>query len=246
VVTDIVNVFTVYFQKGNVNKMNNRKCYGLSFCNSGQITYSRNDKNYIFSPGHAIILPQGQSYSLHADESGVFPVINFECADFLCDTIIVLPVKNIDSVMNDFNQMKKLFLFEKNRAKILSLFYNIIHNLSGFSTTENNLLFPAIKYIENNYSSGEITNTLLAQECNISEVYLRKLFSTQYGTSPRQYIIDTRINNAKQLLTEGILKISAISEKCGFTSPYHFSRIFKEKTGVTPTQYLKEHRKSKI
>lgn len=247
VVTDVKEVITVFSKKGRLEKMNNRKYYGLSFCNEGQITYTHNNKNYISDPHHAIILPKGQSYTIHGDKSGMFPVINFECADFLCDTMIVLPVENIDFVMKEFIHMKNLFLFEKNRAKVMSLLYNIIHSFfESADISENSILLPAINYLENNFSLPELTNKVLADQCKISEVYFRKLFTEQYGIAPRQYIIDIRINKAKQLLTDGILKINNISEKCGFSNPYHFSRLFKEKTGLTPTQYLKQNRILKI
>ncbi len=246
IVTDILDVMTVSSPKGRFGKMNNRKCYGLSFCTEGKITYTHNNREYVSDPHNAIILPKGQSYTIRGDKSGVFTVINFECMDFLCDTMMVLPVENIDFIMRDFIQMKKLFLFESNRTKVLSLFYNIIHGFSELTVSTGSVLFPAINYLEKNYSIPDITNTLLANQCNISEVYFRKLFTKEYGISPRQYIIDIRINKAKQLLTEGIYKINVISEKCGFTNPYHFSRLFKEKTGLTPTEYLKKNRVSKI
>ena len=246
VVTDIIDVRTVFSPKGRFEKMNNRECYGLSFCNEGQITYTHNTKNYVSDPHHAIILPKGQSYDIRGNKSGIFPLINFDCADFLCDTMIILPVENTDILMRDFVQMKNLFLFERSKTKVMSLFYNIIHNLSETAISANSILLPAIKYLENNYSLPELTNKTLADQCNISEVYFRKLFAKQYGITPRQYIIDIRINRAKQLLSDGIFKINAVSEECGFSNPYHFSRLFKEKTGLTPTEYLKQNRILKI
>lgn len=243
VITDIINILTIFSTKGRYEKMNSRKCYGLSFCSEGQITYTHNKKEYVSNPHSAIILPKGQSYTIRGDKSGIFPVINFECSDFLCDTMVVLPVENIDLVMRDFVQMKNLFLFERNRAKVMSLFYNIIHTLSeSAAISGNSILLPAIKFLENNYSLSALTNKILADKCNISEVHFRNLFTEQYGITPRQYIIDLRINKAKQLLTDGILKINAVSEKCGFSNPYHFSRLFKEKTGLTPTEYIKQNR----
>lgn len=46
--------------------------------------------------------------------------------------------------------------------------------------------------------------------------------------------------------SEGVLKINAVSERCGFTNQYHFCRVFKEKTGLTPTEYMNKHRIYKI
>ena len=124
VVTDIIDVRTVFSPKGRFEKMHNRVCYGLSFCNEGQITYTHNAKNYVSDPHHAIILPKGQSYDIRGTKTGTFPLINFDCADFLCDTMIVLPVENTDILMRDFIQMKNLFLFERSRTRVMSLFYN--------------------------------------------------------------------------------------------------------------------------
>ncbi|MBE6647858.1 MAG: helix-turn-helix transcriptional regulator [Ruminococcaceae bacterium] len=83
-----------------------------------------------------------------------------------------------------------------------------------------------------------INNSLLAQKCNLSKTHFRKLFLAKFGITPRQFIIDLRINQAKQLLATGPLKISAIAEACGFSSQYHFSRCFKAHTTMTPTEYM--------
>ncbi len=246
VVTEIKDTIMVLSEKGRNEQMYHRKYYGLSFCLDGQITYCQNGKEFVSTPECAIILPKDQSYTIHGDRDGIFPVINFECADFLCDEITVLPIKNLGFYTDEFEQIKKLSLFEKNRLKAISIFYNILHRLSMGDEEKQHLLSPAINYLENNYSSLEITNAHLAQQCNISEVYFRKLFIKTYGITPKQFIIDMRINKAKQLLTDGVLKINAISQECGFSNQYHFCRLFKQKTGITPTAFMKQNKVYKI
>lgn len=238
VVTDIDNILTIPSPKGRYEKMTNRRCYGLSFCIEGQITYTHNGKEYVSDPGHAVILPQGQSYSLYGNKKGLFPLINFNCINPLCDTIEVLPIDNASTYIKDFEHMKSLFPFEKNRTKVISIFYDILYRLSSQSTVKSSMLLPAEKFLENNFSNSEITNEMLARQCGISEIYFRKLFTKQYGITPHQYIINIRINKAKQLLTDGMLKINAVSEECGFSNPNHFCRVFKEKTGLTPMEYM--------
>ena len=244
-VTDIKQLFTVSSPKGRKEEIRNRKSYGLSFCAEGKITYEIGGKQAVSDEKHAVILPKGRSYSLNGDKSGIFPVINFDCKDFLCDEVISLPIQSSDTYIKDFEKMKALSLFEENRAKMMSVFYNILHRLSTESSVRNAIL-PAIRYIESNYQNSKLSNAELAEQCNISEVYFRKLFAEAYKTTPKQFIVDIRINKAKQLLSEGILKISAISEQCGFTNQYHFCRLFKEKTGLTPTEYIKRNRIYKI
>lgn len=246
VVTEITDVITVPSLKGRRDEILGRKCYGLSFCEEGQITYTHNGKAFVSDPEHAIILPKGQSYTLSGDKTGNFALINFDCADLLCDTMILLPLRNVEPLLKDFAQMKSLFLFERNRPKIISLFYNIIHNLSFPDCPEHNQILPAIRYLEKNYSSPELANKVLAEQCNLSEVYFRRLFIKSFGVTPKQYVIDARINKAKQMLTDGLLKIEAVAEACGFSSPYHFCRLFRQKTGVTPSAFAKESRSYKI
>ncbi len=246
IITEITDVISVLSEKGSERKMVNRSGYGLSFCQKGKITYTYKGKCYVQDPEHAVLLPKGESYAIYGNKTGIFPVINFQCIHFHCDDIVVFPIKNINSIIKDFEQLKSLYLFQKDKAKMMSLLYNIIYKLCAGSQSEPQILSPAIKYLEEHLSSPELSNAELAMQCNISEVYFRKLFTKHYGMSPKQYIIDIRLNKAKQLLSEGSLKINAISELCGFASTYHFSRLFKEKTGLTPSEYAKQNRILKI
>ena len=244
-VTDIKGLFTVLSPKGRNETIKNRKSYGLSFCTEGRITYEMNGKQAVSDEYHAVILPKGQSYSLYGNKSGIFPVINFDCKEFLCDEVISLPIQKSDTYVKDFEKMKALSLFEENRAKMMSVFYSILHRLSTESSVHN-VILPAIRYIESNYQNPKLSNAELAEKCNISEVYFRKIFTETYKTTPKQFIVDIRINKAKQLLSDGFLNIGAVAEECGFSNQYHFCRLFKEKTGFTPTEYTKRNRIYKI
>lgn len=240
IITDIVDVLTVFSSKGRYETMTNRKCYGLSFTSDGQITYTHNGTSYIQDENHAVILPKGQSYTIYGTKDGKFPVINFEGSNLFIDTITLLTVDNVDFIMKEFEQIKKLQLLNNNRLSVMSSFYNILNHLAHSNKSGTNSLSPAIKYLENNFCQ-DVSNAKLAYECKISEEYFRKLFKKTYGISPKQYITDMRINKAKQLLKEGILKINAISELCGFSNQYHFCRFFKQKTGLTPTEFMKQN-----
>lgn len=244
-VTDIKELFTVSSPRGRKEEIRNRKSYGLSFCAEGKITYKINGKPAVSDEKHAIILPKGQSYSLYGNKSGIFPVIDFDCKELLCDEVISLPIQSAETYIKDFEKMKALSLFEENRAEIMSVFYSMLHRLSLESSVRN-VIIPAIKYIENNYQNPKLSNAALAEQCNISEVYFRRIFAEAYKTTPKQFIVDIRINKAKQLLSDGRSKVGSVAEQCGFSNQYHFCRLFKEKTGLTPTEYMKQNRIYKI
>lgn len=241
VVTEITEVFNLYLTKGNKSKVINRNTYGLAYSTEGQLTYTLNGENYSLDNNSVIVLPQGQNYTLKCNKSGTFSVINFSSNDVLCDTFLFFPSYSSASFMKDFEKIKELILFPENRTKILSIFYNMIHNLT-FNSSVCQTIAPAIKYVEKNYSNNDISNKALADICNISEVYLRKLFLKHLKLTPKQYITEIRISKAKQLLSDGNIKIKAVSEECGFDSSYNFTRFFKNKTGITPTEYLKQNK----
>ena len=237
-VTNISEVVTVRQIKGTGAEIKKRSSYGLSFCYEGQITYTLDGIDYISDPDCAIILPKGRTYALRVDKSGYFPLINFDCDGILCDKHIVLPLKNPSALIKEFEFIKKLSLFEKNRPKIMSAFYSLIDSVISQTDEGSSIIGASVAYLEANLSDPKLNNEMLAKRANISEVYFRQLFLKQYGITPRQYIITARIAKAKQLLSSGNKKISAVAEECGFTSVYHFCRCFKEKTGMTPTEYM--------
>lgn len=241
-VTDISSIATIVFPKGVVTNISNRESFGLSLCLEGQLTYSHNGREVVSDKNSIVFLPKGESYSIRGEKSGMFPLINFFCDEDFCDTVVSIPIKNAQPYLADFEKIKALSLFEKNRLKIMSVFYGMLQRISSETTRSYGVLAPAIKLIEEECFEREVTIATLAEKCNMSEVYFRRLFLSRMGVSPKQYLIDVRIEKAKQLLADGVLKVNAIAEECGFSNPYHFSRIFRQKTGQTPTEYMKQNK----
>lgn len=245
-VTEVEEPATVHFLKGKTVQMKNRRCYGLSFCSSGQLTYTQNGKQFLSDPDHAVLLPLNGTYSIFGDREGYFPVLNFSCEGLNCPEILSIPLSNPQSCLRDCETLRTLFLFGGSRAKAFSVFYGLLDKLFDAARPGTDPLVPAIRYIEANLHDPTLSNTQLAAEAGISEVYLRKLFARHYHTSPKQYILELRLQKARQLLTQSPATVTETAEQCGFSSPYHFCRIFKEKTGLTPTQYAKRNNLSGI
>ncbi|MBR2343256.1 MAG: AraC family transcriptional regulator [Clostridia bacterium] len=234
-VTEVKSAVTVYAERGKHYQMRNRALYGLSLCIDGQITYIQNGREYVSDRGCAVILPKGGEYYIRKDKTGHFPLINFDCLLPLCDTITVIPLKNTEQLISGYKRLERLFLFDGSRAQIFSIFYGMLHGLCSDDVPSQ--LRGALRMIRGRYGDFSLTNEDLAAECNMSEVYFRRLFKNHFGCSPKQFVIEIRIQKAKQLLSEGALSVSAISERCGFSSTYHFSRLFKQHTGLSPSEY---------
>lgn len=241
-VTQLIDAMTVRSAKGRNFQMQCRRSYGLSFCYGGQITYSHWGKEFVSDRDHAVFLPKGAYYHLYGNEAGNFPLINFQCENLPIDTFLLIPLHNPESYLADFEQLKTSLLFPKGKAKAMSILYDILHRLSTEGTAANAVLLPAIRYLETDFSDPALSNALLAAKCGISEIYFRQLFKQHFGISPKQYILELRLRKAKQLLSSSLLSVNQIAEQCGFTNPYHFSRAFRQATGLSPTEYRREHK----
>ena len=66
------------------------------------------------------------------------------------------------------------------------------------------------------------------------------LYKTEYGVSPMDDLMNIRIERAKLLIRYGSMSLGTIAEQTGFSSIYYFSRAFKKKEGITPSEFKKK------
>lgn len=74
----------------------------------------------------------------------------------------------------------------------------------------------------------------MAAVVRLSCSHFSRAFRNSFGTSPHDYIIQRRVNQAERLMLEGDAALAEISLDCGFADQAHFSRLFKRVTGETP------------
>lgn len=99
-------------------------------------------------------------------------------------------------------------------------------------------LQQVIDYIYQNLDR-DLTLAELAKLVQISPSYFSILFKQTTGITPHQYVIQCRIEHAKQLLRQNNMAIADIALRLGFSHQSHLSRHFKKLVGVTPKQFRK-------
>ena len=77
----------------------------------------------------------------------------------------------------------------------------------------------------------------IARACSMSVSKVKLVFKEQCGMSPIAYFISLKLDEAKRLIAETPMNFTQISEALGFTSVHYFSKLFKKKTGMTPSEY---------
>lgn len=78
-----------------------------------------------------------------------------------------------------------------------------------------------------------------AKEVNLSESHLSKLFRNKTGSSPLDYFINLKMQEAIRLLTGQPLKIKEVANILGYNDPYYFTRIFTKQIGSSPASFVK-------
>ena len=129
---------------------------------------------------------------------------------------------------------------EKAHFACLSVIYEIL-NLFLSKSTENlpHILLKAKDIIEKSFADSSFSVSLLADKLNISEAYLRMLFSKHMGLSPSAYLKSLRFDRAKKLLETGYYSVGTVSEMSGYENEKNFSTAFKKFTGKSPSEYKK-------
>lgn len=118
------------------------------------------------------------------------------------------------------------------------------HIVKNYCIKDKELLFSnIIFYIENNILDiSGVTD--ICKRFAFSESYLSHFFSKKLGISLYQYFSNVKFQKAMSLLKEGN-SVTSVAEQLNYTSIYIFSRAFKNKFGISPTQYISSSQSNK-
>jgi AraC-like DNA-binding protein len=100
-------------------------------------------------------------------------------------------------------------------------------------------ILDVLRYIDN-HMKNDLSNHALAQQVGLATNAFTRLFKQEVNISPQRFVKKKRIDKACVLLHHSDKSIDSISDETGFADRYHFSRIFKQVTEVSPAKYRKE------
>lgn len=85
----------------------------------------------------------------------------------------------------------------------------------------------------------DIAMEKVAEELHVSYAWFRKAFKSYTGIAPNQYLLQLKIEKAKMLLSDNSRSIKETAFSLNFESAFYFSKLFKEKAGVSPELFRK-------
>lgn len=112
------------------------------------------------------------------------------------------------------------------------------HSLPATNHAEQRIVDQLIQTVSAN-AGQKLSLQQLADSVHISTTYLHRIFQTQLGMTPGNYLAKIRIEESKLLLRDGSLSMGEVAKQLSFSSQQQFSRQFRSVTGMTPSEYVK-------
>ena len=173
---------------------------------------------------------------------GSYPIYNSAIIDLLsiaksiCETCKLDQLPSLAPIKFSYDNFSAMPFISDAEIYIQGLYDTIseakINHEPDYSLTIRN----ALSYIKTNYASN-ITLSDVAEAVLVSSSYLSLIFKQETGVNFSNYLSNYRIEQAKKMLISSNKKIYEIANDVGFSSPYYFSKVFKEVNGLTCKEY---------
>ena len=224
----------------------NRPGHGLALKCSGKNIYHFSDGKIVDNTkGEIIYLPKGSDYWVEAEEKGDCYAINFDLRESVDFPSFSVEVKDYAAFLELFRKCERLWRQKGNgyRLKCRSLLYDVLYRMQqerrNYVPDEKYaLILPAVTYINENYTNEDLYVSDLAQMCNMTPEYFRRIFGAHHGTAPSQYIRNLRIERMAELLSSGMYSVTEAAALSGFDDLSYCSRAFKKRFGISPRDYV--------
>lgn len=223
----------------------------LIYCTSGQGEVVFENQSIKYNKGDVIVIPPRFKHVNQSEEG--FANIYLTLSDAMLP--YRAPKKVTDEnelhILRSFNEAYFYFNSDiTNKSLVLNALGSLIVSyvivyVGKDGTSE--IVEEIRKSILKNFSDINYKLDAYLKSLPFSYDYLRKLFKKETGLTPHEYLVRTRMNAAKMLLSgtgRFDFSVNEISELCGFSEPLYFSRVFKKRFGCSPSQYA--HRFDKV
>ena len=108
------------------------------------------------------------------------------------------------------------------------------------NTKESPYITEALDFIKSHFKKN-INMAMVANQVSVNYTWFSEKFKEHTGLNFNEYLKRLRIDEAKKLLEKGTFKVYEVSERSGFSDVKYFMKIFREETGMSPTEWSKKH-----
>ena len=241
VITDFVSVFISSDRGGWKRLFENRYASAIIVTRSGKIRFSYDGGEMIADPTHAVLLPEGITYLNECLSDAESYVFNFHTLKRPEPMVFEFSRHGFaERIYNDIlsaSFSKSL----KNEITVMERLYSLASALIANSECDEDMhpiISAAIRFMYSNLSLPTLTIGEVARSCNVSEIYLRKLFEKHLKTTPFKKLTEMRMERARVLVRE-MRGIGEVAVSVGYSDLFQFSRAYKRYYGYPPSNEIR-------
>lgn len=234
-----------------------RNNYVIHVITAGKGIYKIGDREFRVGAGEMFVIYPGDTTYYEADHDDPWSYMWIGFKGLSARSIVeeigftkerpVLEAGDISRVRDSIDRMleaRRLNSIDAMRR--MSALYDTLAIMMEFNDNENShtqntnvkYVNMAIDCIATGYSEN-IKISEIASKVGINRSYLTSIFKQQLNMSPQEYLINFRIEIASELLRTTTEPIGSIAVAVGYSDPLTFSKAFRKKTNMTPTEYRK-------
>lgn len=246
----LISANTMIIDAGAKNIHTNREMSAIIFKWEGETEYSQADTVIVSNGNRPMFIPKGASYSWKCTSKGRVTLIEFD-TDYTCSEIFVFPEANTEKLKSLIKRISSSEVQNNPLRHMLEckIIYEMLLILLSTDQKQTNYtptkriakIQPAIDYLNEHYYE-DISNDFLAGLTSVSTVYFRKIFTSFFGSSPIHYMHEIRIKKAKEMLESDYGTLNDVAVSIGYPNIFHFSKMFKKLTGISPGSYAKQQK----
>jgi len=228
-----------FSHKKGIFDVKGRPYASLSIRINGTGRFEIGGKSFLSEVGDLLFIPVNMPYRVEYS-GGESIVVHFSsCNYFEAESI---SLENPTAITVQLQHLLQTWQSRHSINQAKSILYDVLEKIA----TEKRLLLhdtaivSCIRYLDAHFADPELDIASVCAVCFISVSALQRAFAEHLGTSPRQYLIQLRMNRALELLARDELSIKEIAFACGFSDEKYFSRAFKKKYKRSPS-HLRRH-----
>lgn len=215
---------------------------------AGGCTFTVNKTTTKVHKGDIVYLPRNLNYSQYTEGETVVAIHFLNHDPSIQQSLEVFHFDDFETLNETAMSMYRIWSEKKPgyRTQCTSLLYMLLHQICqshqhheilSYRTAEK--LEKSVDYIHKHYKSEHISIRHLAELSAVSETYFRRRFKTIYQVSPNRYITNLKMEYAAQMLQSRLYTVTEVSERTGYSSVKYFERVFKQRYGRTPSDYMR-------
>lgn len=228
----------------------NRKTHIIGVQINGNAVHDLEYKEITLKESCIFFLNQKDDYSVKIREAGKSYSIHFTTYEPVFTDSFSVQLKDITPIINIMKKIDYLKSVSPDEdllllSNIYKLCFDFSQILSKKYSKIDQRILKAKQYLDEHIKEPLCLSNA-ANTAGISRRRFNDLFKQTYDITPNKYLVSVRVELAKNLLKVGYLSVSDIASMSGYENVYYFSRVFKENTGISPTEYRKTTLKREI